>query len=99
MTENDDMVRAVARTIYDIGKEARDRGCLSLWTIFDRPRDYPDGYIARCFESGGGMPEPVATDYTIMGDLALIRQSMERCGLYRMARDPSDDPVIVETWL
>jgi hypothetical protein len=35
------MVRAVARTVYDIGKAARDRGLLSVWTVYDHPRDYP----------------------------------------------------------
>lgn len=96
---NENMVIAVARSIYDINKAARDRGLLSMWTIFDRPRDHPDGFIARCFETGGGNPEPVATGYTIMGRLDLIRQCMERCGLYCMTRSPGDHPNVVETWM
>jgi hypothetical protein len=95
----EDMVNAVARTIFDIGKEARDRGCLSLWTVYDHPKDHPGGFIARRFETGGGTPEPVATDHVITGELALIRQSMERCGLYCMQRDSSDPANVVETWL
>jgi len=96
---NENMVTAVARTVYDISKAARDRGVLTMWTVFDHPKDFPTGYMARCFETGGGGPEPVATDYAITGSLDLISQSMETCGLVCMARDPSDDPVIVETWL
>jgi hypothetical protein len=98
MTRDEDMVVAVARTIYDIGRTARMRGVLTMWTIYDRPADYPDGFIARCFETGAG-PEPVPTDYTIMGSLEAIRASMERCGLYRMNRNEGDHQSVVETWL
>ncbi len=27
--------------------EAAKRGALATWTIYDRPDEYPDGYIAR----------------------------------------------------
>lgn len=97
---NEDMVTAVARTVYDISKAAHDRGVLTMWTVYDRPKDFPTGYIARCFETGGGSPEPVVTDYVITGNLDLIRQSMERCGLYCMPRNNDvDHPNVVETWL
>lgn len=98
-TTNEDMVVAVARAIFDIGKAARDRGVLSMWTVFDHPADYPDGYMARRFEAGGGNPEPIATTDVITGDIALIRAAMERCGLFRMQRAPVDPPKIVETWM
>ena len=58
-----------------------------MWTVFDHPRDYPDGYIARCFETGGE-PDPVPTNFTVMGELALIRATLEQCGLVCMARSP-----------
>jgi hypothetical protein len=95
----EDMVLATARTVYDITKAARDRGVLAMWTVFDHPRDYPDGYIARCFETGGGEPDPVPTNFTVMGELPLIRATLEQCGLVCMARSPQDDKNIIETWL
>jgi hypothetical protein len=97
MTSSEDMVIAVARAVYDINKAALDRGALSLWTVYDRPRDYPDGHIARRHEAAKGQHGP--TDDVITGDLALIREAMQRCGLHRMPRAPSDDRHIVETWL
>ena len=98
MTENADMVRAVARTIRDINKAAFDRGILSMWTVYDHPKDFPDGFMARRSEIGGGVPVPVLTDDVVTGDLRMIRECMARCGLVCLTRDPSDDPVIVETW-
>lgn len=97
MTTDEDMVNAVARTIYDIGKAARDNGMLSMWTVYDHPKDYPDGYIARRHEAGNGVSNPTAD--VVTGDLALIREAMTRCGLYCMKRAPSDDLRILETWM
>ena len=95
----EDMVVATARSVYDISKAARDRGLLSMWTVYDRPRDHPDGFIARCFETGGGNPEPVATSHAVTGSLDLIRRSMQQCGFYCLKRQAGDHPNVVETWL
>jgi phage FluMu protein Com len=95
----EDMVIASAHTVYDITKAARDRGLLPIWTVFDHPRDYPDGYIARCFETGGGQPDPVPTNFTLMGELPLIRAALERSGLTCLTRNPQDDANIMESWL
>jgi len=89
-------VIAVARAIYDLNKAALDRGALSMWTVYDHPSDY-DGYIARRHEAGNGVSQP--TNDVVTGELALIREAMARCGLYRMQRAPSDDRTIMETWL
>jgi hypothetical protein len=91
------MILDVVRAIYDLNKAALDRGALSMWTIYDKPRDHPDGYIARRHEAANGVSGP--TNDVITGDLALMREAMERCGLYCMPRAPSDDLRIVETWL
>jgi hypothetical protein len=97
-TSSEDMVRANARTIYEANKAALDRGILSMWTVYDHPKDFPDNFIARRSEIGSGEPLPVMTADVVTGNLDLIRKSMEMCGLYCLSRDPSDDPVIVETW-
>jgi hypothetical protein len=94
----DTMVRAVASSVYNINKAALARGTLPMWTVYDHPKDH-DGYIARCFETGGGNPDPVPTAYTVTGQLNLIREAMARCGLYRMVRSDGDDAKIMETWM
>jgi hypothetical protein len=69
-----------------------------IWTIFRRPADYPNHHVARKFLVFQGYSE--ATDEVIVSeDLQPLRYQMERQGLYRMNRDPNDDPAIVETWL
>ena len=66
---------------------------LDIWTVYERPTDYPQGFIARLYRNG------TATPATVTGDtLDAVRAGIPP-GLCRMARHPSDDPVIVETWL
>lgn len=94
-----DLVRVIAARIYQINKAAVDRGTLSLWTVYDHPRDHPDGYIARRFETGGGLPEPKATSDAVTGTLVAIRESMLMAGLYCLTRSEQDEKTIIETWL
>lgn len=71
---------------------------LVLWTIYDHPRDYPNAFVARRWvvERGGER----ATDTLMTSDtLDWLRDQMLDMGLYRLPRDPADDPSIVETWL
>jgi hypothetical protein len=77
--------------------EAMKRGALSLWTIFEKPLDHPDGFIARRFESTKGGVE--ATMDTVLGELQHIRDTFDRAGLIKLARDAADEPTIVETWV
>lgn len=66
---------------------------LDIWTVYERPTDYPQGFIARLYRNG------TATQAIVTGDtLDAVRGGIP-LGLCRMARHPSDDPVIVETWL
>lgn len=70
-----------------------------MWTIFNRPSDFPGGYIARLFEvhatsDGGSQP----TGHTMTGELAFIRTWMDFQGLTCLTRSPEDDPTVVETW-
>lgn len=70
---------------------------LKIWVIFERPRDYPDGFVVRPFLIGPGTvtPCPFAR---YAKDLAGARAYLPQ-GLYRMDRAPDDDPVVVESWL
>ena len=90
---------AIVELIWQRQQDALARGALNVWTVYDHPADFPAGYVARRFETGGGRPEPLATGDAFTGDLVAIRAAFERCGLYRMPRQESDEPQIVESWL
>jgi hypothetical protein len=77
--------------------EAMKRGALSLWTIYEKPLDHPDGFLARRHEAVKGVTGP--TQDHIVGDLAQIRAVFERAGLYKIPRSDGDEPQIVETWI
>jgi len=80
-------------TVVDQQIAAVSKGVLNIWTVYDHPKDHPEGYIARCFE----MDQP--TNITIAGELDDIRECFERIGLVCIHRAPTDDPVIMETWV
>lgn len=84
--------------VMTANREAQERGVLSVWTIYERPRDYPDGYIARRHEVGGG-PRPLATGDTVTGGLEEIRRVFWGVGLAKLSRSPDDEPQIVESWV
>lgn len=71
-------------------------GQLCLWTIYEKPSDYPDLFVARMFV--GDKP----TALVLLGKtLDEVREALSRAhpGMCCMPRDPRDDPKIVETWL
>ena len=76
--------------------DATKRGALPMWTVYDRPKDHPHGFIARLHEVKGA---PIATAMTVKGELEAIRETFKRAGMIVIERDPKDDPKIVETWL
>lgn len=67
--------------------------------IYRQPRDFPKEYVAREWfvEAGGTLRagEIVARDFAPEPLRAVAR----RQGLCPVARDPSDDPSILETWI
>ena len=77
--------------------EASARGALTMWTIYDRPKDHPHGFIARRFDVDSGAT--VATNHTLAGDLDDIREILAQAGLTNIRRHPGDEPQIVETWI
>ena len=87
--------------LYDIviaQAEAVKRGALSMWTVYEKPTDYPNGYVARRFEAAAGVT--AATAMTLKSrELEPIREKLSRAGLVRLDRNPDDEPQIVETWL
>jgi hypothetical protein len=77
-----------------------DRRPLVIWTIYNRPTDFPDCFVARKFECRAGAREAVPTSDVIRA-LALddIRWWMLDQGLACITRAPTDPPQVVESWL
>jgi hypothetical protein len=71
---------------------------LVMWTVTDHPTDLPDWYVAR-----KTLVVPGATvmtnDVRKTSTLDELREQLARMGLTPIARDPKDDPKIVEVWL
>jgi hypothetical protein len=87
----------MAQFIFETSKAARDEGILSIWTVYDHPKDYPDTFVARRHAAGQGTSGP--TGDVVIGDIAMIREAMQLNGFFRMPRAPADDLRIVETWM
>lgn len=71
---------------------------LSIWTVYDHPRDMPDLYVARLFHIDQNGPRPtnvVITD----SDLTMVQRALEDLGLVKLMRSPEDEPQIVESWI
>lgn len=67
---------------------------MNIWTVYDRPSDFPNSVIARRWWL------TTATDDIIVGrTLDDIRDELKLKGLICLPRSELDDPKIVETWL
>lgn len=67
---------------------------LSIWVVYDHPRDYPSNFVARRFEG-----EEATKDIMVCPDLEVIRRQLYLRGLVKLGRWEGDDPAIVEVWL
>jgi hypothetical protein len=77
--------------------DAVKRGALAIWTIYDRPKDFPDGFIARRREVSDGVSAP--TRDTITGKLEDIRMAFWKAGLMKLSRQEGDEPQVIESWV
>jgi hypothetical protein len=78
--------------------EAQQQGILSLWSIYDHPKDFPDDFVARMFHVDKSGSHP--TNKLMVGpSLNQLRATMQRAGLTCLTRNKEDPPQIVETWL
>ena len=73
---------------------AARQGALNLWTIYDRPKDYPHGIIARRHLMPGG-----PTECMLVAPLEDLREIFGAAGLVCVARSDNDDVKILETWI
>lgn len=72
-------------------------GHLIIWTIYERPLDYPDGFVARPWEVRGA-GEPIPGDAHYFQTLEGARNFLPE-GMYRLGRSPGDDGTITESWI
>lgn len=71
---------------------------LSIWTVYDHPKDVPDYFVARRSVAGAN-GVALTNDAFVSTDLNELRAELMARGLTRLMRSPEDDPVIMETWL
>jgi hypothetical protein len=70
---------------------------LDIWTVYEHPRDYPQGYVMRRWS--------VTDDGPVMTPQVVYTATLEDMrryvpmGLIRLPRQPGDDPCILETWI
>lgn len=70
---------------------------MSIYTVYERPRDYPNGFVVRRHVVRPGVSIPAQVVGTAPS-LAAARNLIPS-GLTRQPRDPKDEPQIVESWL
>lgn len=78
--------------------EQAQKGVLCMWTIYDKPTDFPDTFVARRHDVGKG-GKPLPTEHLIKGDLSKLRVLFLQAGLTCISRHEQDEPQIVEVWL
>lgn len=78
-------------------RQRRHDDRVSVWTVYDHPRDYPDAWVARRSEIGFGTVTHTADMFT--ADTLDELRALIPPGLVCVRRSPGDDPKIVEIWL
>jgi hypothetical protein len=74
------------------------RDMLNIYVITEKPSDFPEHFVVRRQAIGPGGSVHWDPEAKTAPTLADARKHVPP-GLIRFARAPSDDPVIVETWL
>jgi hypothetical protein len=71
-----------------------------MFTVYERPRDYPDKFVVRRWWIGKdpGRPIPDPDWFYLADTLDEVRAHVPR-HCVRLERDPNDDPKIVEVWI
>lgn len=78
---------------------AREHDLLPMWTVYEKPLDFPNGYLARMHVVGAGFSGSRPTFAHVTGaSLDEVRAQLPP-GLCPLSRSPDDHPSIVETWI
>lgn len=84
----------------NVAAEMRRRASLltlPMWVIYERPSDYPEGFVARLWET---LPEAAPTSCVATApELEPIRTELQAAGFVKGERSSEDEPQIVEIWI
>jgi hypothetical protein len=69
------------------------QGDLPIWTVYEKPADFPDQFVARMWVNDRPTGHIVHAN-----SLAEVRGLIPEV-LFRMSRSVGDDPTIVESWV
>lgn len=72
--------------------------CLTIWTIYDNPSDFPGWVVLRGHEVGPGVTSP-RSDAFVVRQVEQAREVCRRMGLTCIGREAADEPQIVENWI
>jgi hypothetical protein len=75
----------------------RTENNLEIWTIYDHPLDYPNGFVARKFLLD--QPTDEAVYAPTLDEAQKVIKQLSPIQLTRIERLPQDHPNIVEAWL
>jgi hypothetical protein len=89
-------VRLSKASAIVLNGEAHERGEVIMWTIYERPADFPEFFIARPHVVRRGTHSALLA-YLQHTTLDGVRKLLPD-GLYCLGRSPDDEPQIVETW-
>ena len=78
-------------------RRAIERGELPMITIYERPDEFPDEYVAQLWLMRRGAP--VMTGMVLRAASLDALREMLPPGLHCLPREPGDEEAIVETWL
>lgn len=70
---------------------------LVMWTVYEKPRDFPRSYVARKWLVQGGGNFGPTPEHIVSPSLDVLRMLLP-AGLTCVPRTPGDDPCIVEVW-
>jgi hypothetical protein len=75
-----------------------EAGCLTVWTVYRHPNDYPGYWVMRAHEIFlGGKTRPYDFCF-VASTLDAIRAKVPP-GTWCIGRGPKDDPAIYESWV
>ena len=75
-----------------------NQNVLSIWTIYEKPLDFPLLYVARRFEIMRDGPRPTE-DVITSRDIELVRRALSLRGLTPLPREEGERVQIVESWI
>lgn len=94
------ILQETARKLENKEDEVR-HAALNIWVVYSNTTDYPGQFVARRFENNTPTDDCYASKHLGEVQSWIQEQAAQRgvAGPIRMDRHPTDDPVILETWL